>query len=90
MTLEVDLLRGISAAGQEAVASALGYKDPSPVSRIVGGNQGVLLANLERFLEVLGYKVVPLGHSTVDSAKYELLLRTATAALQREVEELQR
>lgn len=76
MNLENELLRAVSKVGQAAVANALG-KNPSTVSRIFAGEGGVVLSDLDVFLGVLGFKVVPLDDKTVDAVEYHLLLEVA-------------
>lgn len=76
MSLENDLLRAVSRIGQAPVANALG-KNASTVSRVFSGEAGVPLGDLEVFLGVLGFKVVPLDTVTVDHVEHQLLCEVA-------------
>lgn len=51
------LLQRIAAIKNQAVSSAI-KKDESTISRIVSGETGIKLDDLQAFLLVLGYKVV--------------------------------
>ena len=70
--LEQLLLRKRAQIKDEAIAQAIG-KDRSVVSRMFGGDQGVMLHDLEKLLSSLGLKVVPADTVTLRNDAHEAL-----------------
>lgn len=74
------VLQKVASVKNQAVAEAIG-KDESTVSRIVSGESGIKLADLQPFLAALGLKVVGSDQVCIDRAIYESYKTLATAAL---------
>lgn len=71
------ILRAVAIVKNQAVADAI-QRDDSTISRIVTGESGIKLEDLQPFLACLGFKVVPVGHICVDKDEWhakETLLR---------------
>lgn len=74
------VLQKLAKAKNATVAEAIG-KDESTISRIVSGESGIKLADLQPFLAALGLKVVGAEQVCIDRAIYESYKTLATAAL---------
>lgn len=74
------VLQKLAKAKNQTVAEAIG-KDESTVSRIVSGEVGIKLNDLQPFLGSLGLKVVGADQVCIDRAIYESYKTLATAAL---------
>lgn len=64
----------------QRVATAIG-KDESTISRIVSGETGIKLEDLQAFLLALDLKCVDTNQICIDRAVYEAYKTLATAAL---------
>jgi hypothetical protein len=74
------VMQRLAKVKNQAVAEAIG-KDESTVSRIVSGDTGIKLADLQPFLSALSLKVVDAGQVCVDRAVYESYRTLARAAI---------
>ena len=79
------LMHKLAAVKNSTVAIAI-KKDESTVSRIVSGETGIKLDDLQAFLDSLGYKVVDKNRVCVDAAEYQSYRLLATKYLERPVE----
>jgi len=83
--LEARVLRAAALRGQAVIQDALG-RDPSFVSRVLSNQRGLILAELEQFLEALGLRVVAAdgeGLITLGRDEYLALKTLALKALQK-------
>lgn len=74
------LLQRVAGVKNQAVSQAI-KKDESTVSRIVSGETGVKLDDLQAFLLVLGLKVVDANKHCVDRDVWQAYKTLAGAAL---------
>lgn len=74
------VLQRLAKTKNQAVAEAIG-KDESTVSRIVSGDSGIKLSDLQPFLRSLGLKVVDANQVCVDRNVYESYRTLARAAI---------
>ncbi len=79
------LLHKLAAVKNSTVAIAI-KKDESTISRIVNGETGVKLDDIQAFLDALGLKVVDKNRVCVDAAEYQSYRLLATKYLERPVE----
>lgn len=89
MSLVNDILAAAHKGGQASLANALD-KNPSTISRMLSGETGVVLSDLEVFLGVLGMKVVPLDAVVVDIKEHEMLVEIAARTYAAKAEELRK
>jgi transcriptional regulator with XRE-family HTH domain len=74
------VMQRIASVKNQAVADAIG-KDQSTVSRIVSGETGIKLDDLQPFLAALDLKVVGANQVCVDRDVYESYRTLARAAI---------
>lgn len=74
------VMQRLAKTKNQTVAEAIG-KDESTISRIVSGDSGIKLTDLQPFLCALGLKVVGVDQVCIDRAIYESYKTLATAAL---------
>jgi hypothetical protein len=74
------LMQRLAAVKNTTVAQAI-RKDESTVSRIVSGETGIKLDDLQAFLDSLGYKVVDKNRVCVDAEEFRSYRLLATKYL---------
>jgi hypothetical protein len=85
---ETEILRRVATSGQDRLAIVLNH-DSGHISRIIKGERGLRIYELEDFLATLGLQVVEADGAlrTVPEWEYQSLVRKALAAYARDLEE---
>lgn len=83
MNVENAVNRAIGERGRDAIARAIGGKDPSVISGITGNRQGILLRDLGAFLEACGLRVVTEESVLVDPEELRALRVLARMNIER-------